>query len=181
MPCALLRLQEHPPIKKAWARVHSNSQCCLGSIGVSAPVHPFSMGIIGDDDLLLPSQVLSASVQVVLLQNVVVKSGLKTLPSQIHYQPGLQQDHIYDFELCFKVSEDFQNVVDAWNAAVSIAKDIIVQYGRSDTQLLLWQQHSMLLICLLWSADSLRMILLLCCQHSKHTFLLHAATPSMWQ
>lgn len=50
--------------------------------------------------------------------------------SQIHYQPGLQQDHNCDFELCFKVSNDFSNVVAAWNAAVSIAKDVIAEYGR---------------------------------------------------
>ena len=65
-----------------------------------------------------------------LLQNVIVKNGIKTLPSQIHYQPGLQQSHNYDFELCFKVSDDFSNVVAAWNAAMSIAKDIIAEYGR---------------------------------------------------
>ncbi|BDA44303.1 probable D-arabinono-1,4-lactone oxidase at N-terminal half [Coccomyxa sp. Obi] len=79
----------------------------------------------------LDLQAFSAYAQVLLLQNVIVKSGLKTLPSQIHYQPGLQQDHNYDFELCFKVSDDFSNVVAAWNAAVSIAKDVIAEYGSN--------------------------------------------------
>lgn len=75
------------------------------------------------------AQALSARIQVLLLEKVVVKSGLKTLPAQIHYQPGLQQDHIYDFELCFKVSDDFSNVVEAWNAAIRIAKEVIAEYG----------------------------------------------------
>jgi hypothetical protein len=89
------------------------------------------IGLSDESEVLLHLQVLSATTQVLLLEKLIVKSGVKTLPAQIHYQPGLQQFHNYDFEMCFKVSDDFLNVVEAWNAAVDIAKDIIVQYGRS--------------------------------------------------
>ena len=41
-------------------------------------------------------QVLSAKAQVLLLENVIVSNGLKSIPAQTHVQPGIQQDHVYD-------------------------------------------------------------------------------------
>ena len=38
-------------------------------------------------------------------------------------------------EFCFKVNDDFQNVIDAWNAGIRIAKDIIEEYGRLSARL----------------------------------------------
>jgi hypothetical protein len=39
-------------------------------------------------------------------------------------------------EFCFKVNDDFSNIVDAWNAVLSIVKDMTVEYGRCGTSLL---------------------------------------------
>ena len=41
-------------------------------------------------------QVLSAKAQVLLLEDVIVSNGLKSIPAQTHVQPGIQQDHVYD-------------------------------------------------------------------------------------
>ena len=41
-------------------------------------------------------QVLSATAQVLLLQTVVTTNGLKSIPAQVHFQPGIQQDHVFD-------------------------------------------------------------------------------------
>ena len=39
---------------------------------------------------------LSAKAQVLLLEDVIVSNGLKSIPAQTHVQPGIQQDHVYD-------------------------------------------------------------------------------------
>ena len=41
-------------------------------------------------------QVLSATAQVLLLQTVITTNGLKSIPAQVHFQPGIQQDHVFD-------------------------------------------------------------------------------------
>ncbi len=41
-------------------------------------------------------QVLSAKFQVLLLEDVIVSNGLKSIPAQTHIQPGVQQEHIFD-------------------------------------------------------------------------------------
>lgn len=41
-------------------------------------------------------QVLSAKAQVLLLEDMIVSNGLKSIPAQTHVQPGIQQDHVFD-------------------------------------------------------------------------------------
>ena len=41
-------------------------------------------------------QVLSAKAQVLLLEDLIVSNGLKSIPAQTHVQPGIQQDHVFD-------------------------------------------------------------------------------------
>ena len=45
---------------------------------------------------VLRVQVLSAKLQVLLLEDVIVSNGLKSIPAQTHIQPGVQQEHIFD-------------------------------------------------------------------------------------
>lgn len=39
---------------------------------------------------------LSAKFQVLLLEEVLVSNGLKSIPAQTHVQPGIQQEHLFD-------------------------------------------------------------------------------------
>ena len=91
------------------------SQCassagCAGTCGLQLTLHRHSFswafssstpawrGIPGSEPLIQRTamQVLSATAQVLLLQNVITTNGLKSIPAQVHFQPGIQQDHVFD-------------------------------------------------------------------------------------
>ena len=42
-------------------------------------------------------QALGSVFEVFLLENVILKDGIKTIGAQNHFEPALQQDHIWDF------------------------------------------------------------------------------------
>ena len=107
------------------------------------------------------AQALGARLEVLLLEDLIITNGTKTIGAQNHFEPALQQDHIYDFgtglwflqrdsiddpavrhrasvmpylwrcaELCFRVTEDFSNIVEAIEVAINITKQAIVEFGR---------------------------------------------------
>ena len=47
-------------------------------------------------------QALAARLEVLLLEDLILKNGVKTIQAANHFEPALQQDKIWDFGALFE-------------------------------------------------------------------------------
>ncbi|CAK0738229.1 hypothetical protein CVIRNUC_001012 [Coccomyxa viridis] len=120
------------PQNKTGYKKYSNKAITHPSLSLNAATYlGWLFTELGQQTGNIDIQVLSATAQVLLLQTVITTNGLKSIPAQVHFQPGIQQDHVSDAEFVFKVSDDFSNFIQIFTVAVEIARDFIVKYGSN--------------------------------------------------
>ncbi|KAK9836984.1 hypothetical protein WJX81_004351 [Elliptochloris bilobata] len=98
--------------------VVANLETALGYVATSVGMQTGNLAV----------QALAPRLIFQTLQSLINRSGLMTLPAAIHYGRGaVDQFKIYDFEMYFRVDADFAVPFAAWNAAVTVAREMLVE------------------------------------------------------